>query len=135
MLLGVGFYAVGLGEKTDRLLNDKFPQVQQVIDRQSQIWNDPEDGRLMGQIAEVANESLIILDAFGEEWEVHIAEGANQFNIPIVVGIPIRLIGEISGEYIFDASIVAPLQKPRKGPRVQEMRILEMTPQQVPFGQ
>lgn len=96
--LGLGsiFSNAGLGERIDDAIGRRAPEnfYRQVINPHMEYWSHPEEGRLMGLVIAENNESEYgVLDARKKEWILVIEKG-NAGRDVLIVGRPVRAIGE-----------------------------------------
>ncbi|MEA3249937.1 MAG: hypothetical protein U9Q03_06335 [Patescibacteria group bacterium] len=122
VMLGSALHAAGIGNRADMMLADRMPHYRQAVVRGSQLWNEPEDGRLMGRVESVVSESeLEVNDMDGERWNVRVRGVRSR--IQIEEGVRIRAIGEVTGEGEFSADRILPWQPKRL-----------MQPRHMPYG-
>jgi hypothetical protein len=107
VILGTGLHAAGVGHRADMMLAEKMPRYREAVVRGAQLWNEPEDGRLMGRVEAVVSESdFEVNDVEGERWKVRIR---SRMSAPEVIeGMPIRAIGEAVGDNEFEAEHILP---------------------------
>lgn len=104
VILGFSFYAVGLGEKIDDVLGRKAPFYDQFINRNLDFWSNPEEGRLAGLIVSSSEDGyLVLVDRQSGEWIVtrHFEVGQPFFEV--MIGQPVRMIGQQIGDHEFQA--------------------------------
>ncbi len=114
IILGSIFYLAGLGEKIDLVLGEKAPLYEKVINRHFDFWFNPSEGRLIGVVLLKSNEqSFVLLDPSGTEWQVTAKEG--DFPVELLrVQQPVNLTGEITSDNKFTAENIHPV-KPGRG--------------------
>jgi len=114
IILGSIFYVAGLGERLDGILGSQAPFYDRVINRHIDFWSQPEEGRLSGLVVGLVEEGkFILIDRGQEEWLVSTENSQPYSNAIIVVGQPIRLLGEVIGDYAFRADKILPVNAGR----------------------
>lgn len=113
VILGITFYYLGLGAKTDDFISEKIPAYDNIHHQRARLWLQPEQGMVAGKIEEINNEKkyLILRDFENTEWEIDtsrlsIPAPLNK-NLPVVV-----VIGEQTGDNTFIAEMIRPLGGP-----------------------
>jgi len=114
IILGTIFYFAGMGEAIDNILGRQAPFYDQVINRHIDFWSQPNEGRLSGMVISKTNDGkFILIDRGTEQWLVSADDnGLNSENI-VVVGQPIRLLGEETGNHTFKADKILPIRAGR----------------------
>jgi len=116
ILLGSIFSLVGLGEKVDDVLGRQAPFYDIVFNPHVDIWSHPEEGRLSGLVVSREDKNnFVLLDRSQSEWQVFY-NGKNDGDQDdfVVVGQPVRAIGEIVGEHSFSAQTVMAMRPGRE---------------------
>ncbi|MEI6529158.1 MAG: hypothetical protein WCN88_01975 [Candidatus Falkowbacteria bacterium] len=114
VILGAIFFAAGLGEKLDDILGRRAPFYDQVINRHIDFWSQPAEGRLSGLVIDkVDGTSLILIDRGKEQWLVSTENVELYSGDFIIVGQPIRVLGEIISEQKFRADKILPMKAGR----------------------
>lgn len=110
ILLGVAFFALGLGAKIDDVLGRQAPLYDRVFNPHIDLWSRPEEGRLSGLVVALTDEEHFLLaDRERGEWLVK----NNDNDDLVVIGQPIRLVGAMSGEREFTASKILAMKPGR----------------------
>ncbi len=110
VILGAIFFAAGLGEKLDDILGSRAPFYDQVFNRHVDFWSHPAEGRLSGLIVDQLDDtSFVLIDRGKEQWLVSTKNSEPYSNVIIVVGQPIRLLGEVIDKNIFHADKILPV--------------------------
>ena len=110
IVLGFVFYAAGLGEKLDNILGQGAPLYDRVINRHIDFWSQPEEGRLSGLIIGIVDEGkFILVDRGQEEWLVGVENSRPYPGAAVVIGQPIRMLGEEVADHAFRADKILPL--------------------------
>jgi hypothetical protein len=114
IVLGTIFYFAGLGEAIDNILGRQAPFYDQVINRHIDFWSQPKEGRLSGLVISTTDDGkFILIDRGREQWLVS-TENSEQYEGAVaVVGQPIRLLGEETGDHAFKASEILPIHTGR----------------------
>ncbi len=110
IILGSIFYVAGLGEKFDNILGSGAPYYDCVINRHINFWAQPTEGRLSGLVTSLREgEKFILVDRGQEEWLVSTENSEPYSGATIILGQPIRLIGEEIGDHLFRADRILPV--------------------------
>jgi hypothetical protein len=115
LLFGAIFFQLGAGRLIDDVLGEKTPLYSQVINQQIAFWNAPEEGRLTGLVVSQISESeFILLDMDRQAWQI--VTDADHYFLPGIIEIdkPIRIVGEILSDNVFQAREVFPVGPGRK---------------------
>ena len=114
IVFGVIFYFAGLGEKLDDILGRQAPFYDQLINRHIDFWSQPNEGRLTGLVIDKDDKGeFVLVDKGTEEWLVSM-ENAEQYpGAEIVIGQPIRVLGEETGNHSFKADKILPVKTGR----------------------
>jgi hypothetical protein len=115
----------GLGYSIDAILGNQMPIYMSQVKIERQLWQQPEEGRLIGkQVATtVATSSIIIFeDGAGSRWRVEVQELAPKDMTLLASGINVRMLGETMSDpaKIFHACGVLPWMM-HKGVTAQQM--------------
>ncbi|MFA6171807.1 MAG: hypothetical protein WCW77_01695 [Patescibacteria group bacterium] len=114
--LGAAFHKFGLAEEMDDLISQNTPYgfYGGVINPHLGFWSHPEDGRLIGLVlGEEKADVYDVIDIRRKEWRLFTQGAKNDWGVEIMIGRPIRVIGEeISGEE-FKAIEILPLNSGR----------------------
>ncbi len=114
VFLGAIFYVAGLGEKLDNILGSGAPFYDQVINRHIDFWSQPSEGRLSGLVIGLTEDGkFILIDRGQEEWLVSVENSKPFSGTIIVIGQPIRLLGEEIGDHAFRADKILPINAGR----------------------
>jgi len=116
LMLGIGGFAFGIGEKLDRGLSG-LPIHKGVEGRDISLWVNPEDGRLAGLISDLYSGGLEIYDFDGQVWQVKFGD-EGMSDLPFLsLNKKIRIVGFVDGnnQKEFTACILFPFEKPRPG--------------------
>ncbi len=114
IILGSVFYVSGLGEQLDNILGRQAPFYDRIINRHIDFWSQPEEGRLSGVvIGKDENSEYILVDRGREEWLVNAENSEPYSGAVIIIGQPIRLLGEETGDHAFRADKILPVNAGR----------------------
>lgn len=91
LLAGGTLHAVGVGRLTDRGLARRVPQYRQVAPRGLEIWDRPEEGRLVGMYVGEEDGRLVVRGPDGREWLVELRDGMQVESLE--PGMMLRVIG------------------------------------------
>ncbi|MEZ6209245.1 MAG: hypothetical protein R3B64_01595 [Candidatus Paceibacterota bacterium] len=72
ILLGIITFYLGLGNYFDSVMEKGISSYKGAEERMGLVWNDPDDGRLMGIIIKKNDETITIMDTDSQVWEVYI---------------------------------------------------------------
>ena len=102
VILGVFFYAVGMGEMTDNILGKNVPFYDRIINPRVGFWSQPENGRLMGLIkAQASLSEYTLTDRNKKEWKVLIQEVEDIPDNGLELNRPVRFLGKVRSENEF----------------------------------
>jgi len=115
VVLGTFLFLIGGGHEVDHQLLGRQPMAKVFYDKQMKHWQHPEKGLLGGEIIDLqSGGTLILLDLDDQEWKVIYREGPLS---PILVhGAEVKLLGEIIGEFEFEAYKIRPTRPPAHWP-------------------
>lgn len=112
ILLGMAFFALGLGAKIDDVLGRRAPLYDRLFNPHIDFWSQPEDGRLAGLVVSLSDEQHFILaDREREEWTVVHAAADGDL---VVLGQPVRVVGKLSGKKEFTAKVIMTMKPGRE---------------------
>lgn len=128
IILGLGFNALGTGQRIDKILGRRAPLYDSVINPRLRFWSNPMQGRLSGLIISRESEgSYVVVDNNSVEWNVlytmdddkKLIEVRKIMNMDdeiynIVVGRPARFVGEMTAEKEFKAKEMIPFHPGRE---------------------
>ncbi len=114
IILGSLFFVTGLGEKLDDILGRQVPFYDHVINPHVDFWSKPDDGRLSGMVADKSEDkTFVLIDRNEDSWIVNVKDAKPYPEEIVVVGQPIRIIGEEFGDNEFRADIILPINAGR----------------------
>lgn len=112
-LLGVSFYAVGIGRFTDNVFIKRAPFYGEMMMEREKKWHNPDMGVLAGQIGEVDDgEAFELSSVVGGEWVVEYSEARVAGGVVIERGVAVRVFGDRLSENDFVAREIKPLSGP-----------------------
>lgn len=111
IIIGIFFYNLGFAKLLDIELQNSVPVYKNYITEHMQaVWNNPEEGLLIGKIKEIKSNSEIILEDYGNrEWNILINKSTvikGKVNINIDSGI--KIIGKKINNNTFEAQEIRP---------------------------
>lgn len=112
IILGYAFLGMGVAKRIDAFAIDRIPAYERLSNEpRRQIWTNPENGLLAGEIKKVVQQDEIILIDFKDnEWKVLIK--TNRFPSDLLEeGHTIQTQGEKTGELEFSAEHIRPWQR------------------------
>lgn len=103
LLLGICFYVSTVSEFAEDLFA-RVPMYEHMHKAREMMWNIPDKGVLAGMVLEVNGNEALVLEDFGKViWNVDISGAKIMKGMKVLVGMNIRVIGEINGPGKFDA--------------------------------
>lgn len=109
-IMGGGlFFRIGFGQYIDDILGERSPFYQGVFNRQINLWDQPENGHLMGLVSETKNNEFVLIDIHNQQWIIKLSETVKLPPTGITVGQPIRIIGQILPNHTFSAQRFLPV--------------------------
>jgi len=110
MLFGAFLFKIGVGQAIDNMLANNQNFYKHFINRRAHVWTQTENGLLAGVLLEAQDEhTMIIRDMEGFLWQVDVSELKSP-PITLVIGQPIRILGEDLGGGIFEAEAILPMR-------------------------
>lgn len=89
-----------------------IPFYDALIYDKTDIWDNPQNGLLSGQIIKIENSNEFVLRDFnGNIWQAKFNESGWQERRPLLVGMNVRLAGQNLGNNIFLVNIIRPWEK------------------------
>lgn len=143
IILGCGFFALGMGESIDAILGRRAPLYDSLINPCLRFWSNAEAGRLSGLVvSEESQNTFILVDNNNDEWIVNyipeddkkiieaklgvnlgkaliaadsIVDGGKDLDetAVIVVGHPVRFLGNKTADKEFKAKEIVPFHSGR----------------------
>ena len=114
-VLGALFFRVGLGRAIDDILGERAPFYNTIINPRARFWSQPTEGRLAGLAVDMVGErEFKLLDPESQEWTVTVGDSALSDIDILELGQPLRLIGEVLGERLFQADQILPMGPGRR---------------------
>jgi len=119
VLGGVG-YVAGIGQYIDKKLEQVSPRMS-ALGQQQVVWNNPNRGRLSGEVRKVRDDYFTVKDVSGDIWLVTLDEVSGKdtviFNTLVDKNNKVRVIGYVDTEInqTFHACFVTPLVESRLG--------------------
>lgn len=94
IFLGLGLYISGFAHAAERTIAKNIPVYKMLEERREQLWDNPENGLLSGEIEEKWNgEFFVLLDASEKKWNIVIGKNAQPIPPPLQI-----LLGKIAEE-------------------------------------
>ncbi len=114
VLLGVVSFATGAAEYADDNVVHHVPFMQSVHDRQEELWEHAEEGRLMGRVQRVdpAANSFVLMDRQQGQWNVDASQSQILPGVQAQRGELLRVLGEKLEDREFRAEVIAPGRRP-----------------------
>ncbi|MFA5024640.1 MAG: hypothetical protein WC523_06860 [Patescibacteria group bacterium] len=116
LILGFSLYYLGVGEQIDDVLGRQAPFYDRFINRHVGFWSDPDEGRLIGLVVSpLDNNKFILVDRSGEEWLVSISRLPDRAASLVILGQPVKLLGQRETAAEFEADRILPMTPPGHG--------------------
>jgi len=125
IVIGTIFFFIGFGHSVDRVLSNKVPKYNMMIQQKAERWAYPERGLLAGIILRIEDRSLLLEDVKKEEWVVRLESSEGHVLPPFSVGDRIGLVGEKLEDHVFVAHKIRPWMPKREMRGVIKMRRLQ----------
>ncbi|MFC1640569.1 hypothetical protein ACFL2D_00810 [Patescibacteria group bacterium] len=115
---GVILFFTGFGNVIDDTVSDALPGYKDFREKKAELWVQPDKGLLAGEVIEIEDDKMLILETFtDEEWEVDVSDATMMPDFEIEEGRPIAVVGEKTGDFEFEATGVKPWH-PEMGKRL-----------------
>ncbi|MDD3896799.1 MAG: hypothetical protein PHU04_03085 [Candidatus Peribacteraceae bacterium] len=109
-LVGGVLHSTGWSDALDAFLGRGLPYYEDIRGVRERAWSHPEEGMLAGNVLRyIGPQTFLLLDLEGNVWEVN---GSYVFAMPLPQGMPVRVLGVISGPGQFTAEDVRPWRAP-----------------------
>ncbi len=110
MFLGGGLYVAGLGQKIDDILGKRAPFYERFINRRMGMWANPDRGLLTGVLIDkISDNEFVLLDMERKEWLILMNKATFAPEMILATGTPIRLMGKLLEESIFEVTRIMPM--------------------------
>lgn len=107
LLFGGLFSVFGVGERVDDYFFRKIPIYQKMIEARQKVWQEPQEGRLMGVVLERdSNGSIKIIDLNGAGWLVDTRRAKISPPIELMEKMPVRILGKQTSPEKFEAELI-----------------------------
>ncbi len=121
--LGFGLQRVGVAERTERFIYERFPAYEKIVSLREMRWARPEDGVLAGEIWGRIEGGFALEDLKGNSWKVMARPEVMDPRLKIRRGMQVRIIGEKIDQGLFEAEKVLPWMGPQKKLKEKSMRL------------
>jgi hypothetical protein len=109
LIIGGIFFKIGLANKLDKRLESRFGFYRQMVPMKMQVWNNPEQGYLSGEITNVTDITNFQIKDFNENiWTITGVNPLIKGRVQVVVGEEIKIIGTKTGDNFFEAKEIRP---------------------------
>jgi hypothetical protein len=108
IVFGTLICVAGGGQYIEQTFESKIGIYRGVEQRKIEMWSNPEEGRLSGEIISVAQNALTLRDYQEAEWTIEYPDAFIASRVQLVVGEKIKMIGEIKSGQVFLASEIKP---------------------------
>lgn len=109
IFFGTIFNQVGIGQAIEDGLNRRVPFYQNVLNHRKRVWASPDKGLLAGVVLEATEDEAIIRDIEGNIWYVSHISTSTPFEINLVEGDIIRILGQMIDSEHFEARQFLPM--------------------------
>lgn len=121
LLLGVVLFNLRGPDRVEDFLREKVPPYQHIRFDSQDAWGKPEQGLLGGEVSGTLNgDTFYLVDFKNNQWEVIFLEDDRRSEFLLREGNRVKVIGEKSGEFEFQAEEVRPWDRremPRREPK------------------
>lgn len=115
LLLGLLFYALGLGRKMDDILSRRAPLYEHIMNPGMRFWQDPGEGRLAGMVVSKTDDNnFMVRDMKRVDWHLQLGDRALIPGFELKVDEPALFVGQQNGDASFKAEKVMPLKSGRE---------------------
>lgn len=109
IILGSLFYSLGFAQVLDRTFDQKLPFYTNLHQRCAWFWQNPEEGRISGEIIEVSNaDNFRLRDLKDKQWTIYDNNAIYKNKMIKKKGMNIRIIGEMINNDEFRAQEIKP---------------------------
>jgi len=108
LVLGAGAYTAGLGENLENIFTKKIPFYEKMMHHRFKMWENPQDGRLIGKIVDVQGNKLIIKDFNRKKWIVDTSSTTLPNFIEFRKNMMIKMFGKELKKGEFKAIMIRP---------------------------
>ena len=115
ILLGTLFFISGGAQRLEQAFAINVSLYESIQEKKVKLWTMPESGNLSGQIDEVGETSLQLIDFTGKTWTIFYEDAFIPPSVWLESGEKIKLMGEMSGEDEFTATDIRPWGGPGNG--------------------
>ncbi len=124
-VLAIVFYNIGFSKFLDKNLQENIPVYKNYMSQHMfDVWNNPDEGLLIGKIKEITTNNQIILDTYDQkEWIINTNENTTiRGRVEISIGSGIKIIGTKTGNNTFEAQEI----RPEMGMMMQNNQMMNM---------
>lgn len=108
IVFGALICVAGGGQYIEQTFESKIGIYRGVEQRKIEMWSNPDQGRLSGEIISVAQNSCTMRDHQKADWTIEFQDAFVAGRVQLVVGERIKMIGEVKSEQVFTASEIKP---------------------------
>jgi len=112
VLFGTFFYAVGLGEKTDDMMNRRSPFYGHFAEMPNKVWHKPGAGMMVGKIIDLDKnkETFNLLDINSKDWVIDCRRAKKPPMFILENGQIVSVVGHSEDDKHFIAEAVLPFK-------------------------
>jgi hypothetical protein len=109
IVIGTGLFFMGLGNKVEQAFSNNLPYYGRFMEHRMEMWNQPEQGLLAGEIVEIESVDVFNMKDFGGNiWQVDISGALWRRGGSAQVGKQIKIIGAKKTDDEFTAQEIRP---------------------------
>lgn len=108
IILGTGFFIGGGSQKLEKQFAIQINAYTGIEERKAEIWSNPKEGMLSGDIQSIIQDQIILLDLKGKTWEVNISNSFIASSVRLEKGERIKMIGKMNSSLLFEAEEIRP---------------------------
>jgi len=120
-VLGFGLYKLGAGEEVEDIFVEKAPFYHHFAEPRQRLFQDPEQGLLIGRVLQISGDEMLLLDFDGEEWIIYISQEdlPPHLETEMLLDKMMVIFGESQGDHMFEAEGIRPHVLPGMGPQMK----------------
>jgi len=127
IILGLGFlislffgyliYKIELAEELNTVFSDTIPYYNQIADMRYAVWQNPEEGKLAGEITEVDSDLMILTieDLDGQLWAIDYSDATVKNSVTLSPKTVIKIIGKVTDNFQENSNFKASEIRPWDG--------------------
>jgi hypothetical protein len=108
IILGTVFFIGGGAQKLEEQFAIRINAYAGIEERKAQVWSNPKEGMLSGNIESIEGEKLVLTDLKGKTWEIEFSGAFIAPSVLLEKGERIKLLGETQNDKSFKALEIRP---------------------------